>query len=216
MRVVDYLLDIIKDWNKILNQRHVKFVEAYEQYKRQLKMVSAVYNYNETETLCIFWRIQRQLFVEYINRSSNGLIKAAYEVPEKFDDFLLWSLKQYRDDAEKVFEFIKKKTRQEFNINILSELKKQKIESILKTLNMFEGLQLPENIKPIFEDLKDGQVFTEVAKKHERSVDYLIRSIIGRTNPRYNSERGWLAYISDEVKLEKREIKVLEFPKGSR
>lgn len=213
METINYLLDTIKDWDTILTQRHVKYVQAYEQYKRQIKMVAAVYNFTESDMLSIFWRIQRQLFVEYINRASNGLIKSLY-VPDKFDDFLMWSLMQYRDDAKSVFEFIKKKTQDQFNIDIPATPRKTNVENILKVLSMFEKLEMPVYLNEMFIDLKNGMALTDVAKKHNRSVEYLVRSIIGSKNPRYDSERGWLTYINEEPKIEKN--KILEFPKGNR
>lgn len=106
MKVVEYLLESVSGWREIIAVRHIKFIESYFSYKKQFKVMAAAYNYTESEMLSVFWRIQRQLFVAYINQASKGEISTG-KVPDKFNEFLLWSLQQYRDDAETIYHKIK-------------------------------------------------------------------------------------------------------------
>lgn len=106
MEVVGYLIDKITDWEKVVDIRHVKFIVSYNTFKRNLKITAAACNYSESDMKSIFWRIQRKLFVEYINRASLEKIKPSV-VPEKFNDLLFWTLQQYSDNSVSLFEKIK-------------------------------------------------------------------------------------------------------------
>ncbi|MNJ90553.1 hypothetical protein D3C87_81520 [compost metagenome] len=128
MKVVEYLLESVSNWHEIIAVRHIKFVESYFSYKKQLKVMATAYNYSESDMLCVFWRIQRQLFVAYINQASAGQIKPG-KVPDKFNEFLLWSLQQYRDDAMFIYNNIKGLD------NPKNKVEKKKVIAFPRTLN---------------------------------------------------------------------------------
>lgn len=223
MKMINFLLDTINDYQNILIPRHHKFVDTYIHYKRNLKMVSVIHGFNEKEIKSIFWRIQRKLLIEFIELAGANKVTVA-TTPENFDSFLLWQLKQFRDDADAVFEFIKNRIVKKFNIDGVTKNKQEEIEYVLRMLSTYKDLNtiLPEKAYIVAKDLLDGLSFTEVIEKHDRNKKYLLISIIGKPNPRSKAERGWLAYLGDEatknivekqVKIEKE--KVIQFPTPS-
>lgn len=84
MRIIDDLLIRIPDWENVLKQRHVKFVNCYLQNKKSINKVSKEFYFSEDDILTIFWRIQKQLQIEHSNRVfSNVLNKKIIFVKEK-------------------------------------------------------------------------------------------------------------------------------------
>ena len=60
-------------------------------------------------------------------------------------------------------------------------------------------------------DLLSGMSLTEVVKKHNKNLDYIVKSIVGRKKWRSKSERGWLGYIEDYQNNLKKS-KIVQFP----
>lgn len=214
IEMVNFLLDIIKDYENVLVKRHHKFVESYFYYNRNIEMVAKAYGFSKGDMLRIFWRIQRRLLLEFIERAGKGLIKVK-ETPKNFDAFLLWQLEQFRDDAYEVYTYIKGMIIDQikFNIDGVSETRKEQIENILKELSKYNNLEeiLPKHVYGMAKDLLSGMSLTEVVKKHNKSLDYVVTSIVGRKKWRSKSERGWLGYIEDYQNNLKKS-KIVQFP----
>lgn len=214
MEMVNFLLDIIEDYENVLFKRHHKFVESYFYYNRNIQMVAKAYSFSEKDMLRIFWRIQRRLLLEFIERAGKGLIKVK-ETPKNFDAFLLWQLEQFRDDAYAVYTYIKDMIIDQikFNIDGVSKTRKEQIENILKELSKYNNLEeiLPKYVYVMAKDLLSGMSLTEVVKKHNKNLDYIVKSIVGRKKWRSKSERGWLGYIEDYQNNLKKS-KIVQFP----
>lgn len=211
MEVVNFLLDTITDYHDIVNVRHHDHINVYNQYKRNFKMTCIIREYSEEDMKRIFWRIQRKLLLEFIERAGRNKIKVN-SLPKNFDAFLLWQLEQFRDDAILVYGYIKKKITKQYDIDGVSEKRKKLIIEVLDALIMRDDLEniLPEKIYLIAKDLLNGIPYTEVAKKHDKTVAYLATNIIGKENWRNKSERGWLGYIKDQENT--KNDKIIQFP----
>jgi len=211
MQMVDFLLENVPDFYTHLIIRHHKFVESYAQYKGSIKMVAAVHGYADTDMKRIFWRIQKKLLLAFIDLAYKGRLKIS-ETPETFDSFLMWQLEQFREDASAVYTHIKSKLVYNFNIDGISEKRREQVKFVLEILSTADDLSvLPDNAYPLAIDLLDGMALTKVVEKHKKNLNYVVTSIIGRNNPRSKAERGWLAYLENEVST-KREIKIIQFP----
>lgn len=209
MNMIDFLLEQVPDYQNVVVPRHVKFISSYVTYKKNLKMVGMTLGFSEIDVRRIFWRIQRKLLLEFIDRAGKGRIKVKV-LPLNFDEFLLWQLHQFREDANGVYIYVKSRLLQDFNINGVSKVRKQQIENVLNELSTYDNLDeiLPKNIYPIALDLLNGVSFTDVVEKYKRSDKYLVINIIGSKSPRSKSERGWLAYVRD---YEANQAKIINF-----
>ena len=234
MKMVDFLLKSIPDYKKVLVNRHHKFVQSYFEYNGNLTMIGHAHGYSSLEIRRIFWRIQRKLLLEFVDRIDKGNVMFS-RVPSTFKHFLLWQLSQFRDDAEIVSEYIlnkmnkqqqqqqhkpvakvtkavkveKEEVKSRFNIDGVTKARRVKVERILDHLSKVENLEniMPKRAYAIAKDLLDGVSFTEVLEKHKKKANYLLTTIIGTASARNRSERGWMQY------AEPKNNKVINFPK---
>ena len=189
MKMVDFLLKSIPDYKKVLVNRHHKFVQSYFEYNGNLTMIGHAHGYSSLEIRRIFWRIQRKLLLEFVDRIDKGNVMFS-RVPSTFKHFLLWQLSQFRDDAEIVSEYIlnkmnkqqqqqqhkpvakvtkavkveKEEVKSRFNIDGVTKARRVKVERILDHLSKVENLEniMPKRAYAIAKDLLDGVSFTEV------------------------------------------------------
>lgn len=74
MSFVDKLLTIIDDWREVIIPRHIKFVDAYFKYNKNLSLAGSEFYFTEEDMLFIFWRVQQTLKEEYNKRVKDGRI----------------------------------------------------------------------------------------------------------------------------------------------
>lgn len=206
MELFDFLLKAVPEWDKYIIERHRKYVRAYLESNRSLSYVSMKFDFTEDDIRSIFWRVQRYLMYAFIELAIQHKI-ITRKLPTNFDFYLKWYLQLHVDDHDKVFKNIKNRITARVSIDGVGPKRRTKITKVLQTLSEHENElkeKLPENIYNIANDLLNGVPLTVVCKRHNRTLDYLSNSIIGRSNPRKKSERGWVAYLGDNIELSKK------------
>lgn len=211
MKMVNFLLEVIPDYEKVLVYRHHKFVDSYKKLNGNLSKISKSFGFSEVDIRRIFWRIQKKLLLEFVNRVDQGKIRGVRKVPSTFDSFLMWQLQQFREDAKEVYIYVKLKMSKSFNIDGVTPKKEEQIIKVLEKLCKRNDLDniLPAKVYPIAKDLLDGMTLTKVAEKHSKNFNYLVTTILGVKKPRNKAECGWLSYLENAAYDER---KIIQFP----
>lgn len=201
METVNYLLDSIPDWENVLIRRHVKFVREYEMTERDLRAAGATFFFSEEDMQSVFWRIQKTLLAEYVERFRTGrLSRPSVKPPRHFEAFVRWYVTYNRyEDAEVIVRALRRFLAGEVCVDGVGPQRRRRIEAVLDTLAHVENLAevLPERYCRIVNDLFNGFSLTDTAVRHGLSHESLVRIIVGRDHPRRPSERGLMAYVGD-------------------